>query len=116
ANPTFAVGSGRHEFDGKLPDWSAGGIAREIARLEVLRQRASAFEDAALLPAHRFQRDYLISRIDHDLFWLREARQPFKNPAYYFYRGLDPSTYLNVPYAPIEQRLRAFTAYLKAIP
>ena len=116
ANPTFAVGSGRHEFDGKLPDWSAEGIAREIARLEGLRQRASAFEDAALLPAHRFQRDYLISRIDHDLFWLREARQPFKNPAYYFYRGLDPSTYITVPYAPIEQRLRAFIAYLKAIP
>ncbi len=116
AHPTFAVSAGRHEFDGKLPDWSAAGINKEIERLEGLRTRASTFEDAALLPDHRFQRDYLISRIDDDLFWLREARLPFTNPSYYFDYGLDPSTYIAVPYAPAEQRLQAFISYLKAIP
>src|SRR5262245_4691435 len=25
-NPTFAVQQGRHEYDGRLPDWSAAGI------------------------------------------------------------------------------------------
>jgi uncharacterized protein (DUF885 family) len=116
ANPTFAVSSGRHEFDGKLPDWSAAGIQKEIARLEGLRNRATTFEDAALLPDHRFQRDYVLSRIDTDLFWLREARLPFTNVSYYFDHGLDPNTYIAVPYAPPEQRLQAFLAYLKAIP
>ena len=116
ARPTFAVSSGRHEFDGKLPDWSAEGIAREIARLENLRARAVAFEDASLLPDHRFQRDYLINQIDTDLFWLRDARSPFTNPSYYFDYGLDPSTYIAVPYAPVEQRLQAYISYLKAIP
>src|SRR5215472_12179397 len=29
ADPGFAVQAGRHEFDGQLPDWSAGGIAAE---------------------------------------------------------------------------------------
>jgi len=24
--PTFAVNAGRHEFDGKLPDWSPAGL------------------------------------------------------------------------------------------
>ena len=33
AQPGFAVQSGRHEFDGQLPDFSAHGIKREIARL-----------------------------------------------------------------------------------
>jgi uncharacterized protein (DUF885 family) len=116
ANPTFAVSAGRHEFDGKLPDWSSEGIAKEIQRLEGLRNRAATFEDSALLPAHRFQRDYLISQIDQDLFWLRDARLPFTNPTYYFDQGLDPSTYIAVPYAPAEQRLQAFITYLKAIP
>lgn len=116
ANPTVAVSAGRHEFDGKLPDWSSEGITKEIKRLEGLRTRAAAFEDSALLPAHRFQRDYVISQIDDDLFWLRDARLPFTNPTYYFDEGLDPNTYIAVPYAPAEQRLRAFITYLKAIP
>ncbi|MEP6820338.1 MAG: DUF885 domain-containing protein, partial [bacterium] len=29
AHPDFAVRAGRHEFDGKLPDWSAEGFAKE---------------------------------------------------------------------------------------
>jgi uncharacterized protein (DUF885 family) len=116
ANPAFAVGSGRHEFDGKLPDWSRAGIENEIRRLEALRKHAEAFENAALLPPHRFQRDYLISVIDKDLFWLKVARSPFKSPTYYFGRGLDPSVYIAVPYAPAEQRLKAFIAYLRAVP
>src|SRR5689334_5404544 len=33
ANPFFAVQAGRHEFDGQMSDWSAAGIAAEVARL-----------------------------------------------------------------------------------
>jgi len=39
ANPHFAVYQGRHEFDGKLPDWRAAGIGNEIARLKSERGR-----------------------------------------------------------------------------
>src|SRR3954468_19098664 len=79
ANPAIAASLGRHEFDGQLPDWTSDGLKKESARLEQLRARAVAFEDAALLPDQRFQRDYLVSRIDNDLFWLRDAQQPFTN-------------------------------------
>lgn len=116
ANPGFAVWQGRHEFDGQLPDWSAEGIKKQIAQLEQLRARAVGFKDDGLMPEERFQRDYVISCIDTDLFWLREARQPFTNPAYYFDAGLDPSTYINTPYAPADQRARAFITYAKQIP
>ena len=74
------------------------------------------FKDDSLQPEERFQRDYLVSRIDNDLFGLREARQPFTNPAWYFDAGLDPSTYVNTPYAPADQRARAFIAYVKQVP
>lgn len=116
AQPPFAVSSGRHEFDGQLPDWTPEGIQKEIARLEQLRQRAVGFQDSTLAPEERFQRDYVVSRIDGDLFWMRDARQPFTNPAWYFNAGLDPSTYVTVPYAPADQRLRAFIKYAQQIP
>ncbi|HEY5807043.1 MAG TPA: DUF885 domain-containing protein [Povalibacter sp.] len=115
-NPAFAAGAGRHEFDGQLPDWSAEGIQKTIAWLEKSRATAAGFTDDALPAPQRFQRDYLISRIDDDLFWLRDARLPFTNVSYYFDYGLDPNTYVTVPYAPAEERLRAFITYLKAIP
>jgi hypothetical protein len=116
ANPSFAVASGRHEFDGQIGDWTPEGIQKEIARLEQVRQRAVGFQDSSLSPEERFQRDYAISRIDNDLFWMRDARQPFTNPSWYFNNGLDPSTYVTVPYAPADQRLRAFIKYAQQIP
>jgi hypothetical protein len=116
AQPAFAVSKGRHEFDGQLPDWTAAGIQKEIARLEQARARALAFEDRALSREQRFQRDYVVSTIDSDLFYARDARQPFTNPTWYFYGGLDPGTYVSVSYAPAEQRLRALIRYLKQIP
>jgi hypothetical protein len=115
ANPFFAVQAGRHEFDGQMPDLSAAGIAREVARLRQVRVEAQALPAAALTPAERFERDYVYSIIDADLFWLDRARSPFTNPAWYVDQ-LDPDVYLNRAYAPLEKRMRAFIAYARTIP
>src|SRR5215203_5701584 len=48
ANPTTAVYQGRHEFDGKFPDWSPDGLNKEIARLKSEREKASALKDDQL--------------------------------------------------------------------
>jgi uncharacterized protein (DUF885 family) len=117
ASPGFAVSQGRHEFDGQLPDWSAAAIAKEIARLDAARTAAVAFTDDVLQPEERFEREYLLASIDGKLFWLRDVETPFHNPGFYLSTdGLDPSTYLTRPYAPLDVRLKAFTAYLKAVP
>lgn len=117
AQPSIAVMFGRHEFDGQLPDWSAAGIQKEIARLETARKALLEFTDARLQTSEqRFQRDYVLSRIDNDLFWYRDARLPMTNPSFYFNYGLDPSTYVSVPYAPVAQRLQAFVKYARAVP
>jgi uncharacterized protein (DUF885 family) len=115
ANPVFAVYAGRHEFDGQMQDFSAGAIAREIERLRAARARLAGFETAGLDERRAFERDYLHSRIDRDLFWLTEAQWPFRSPDYYL-NWLDPEPYLNKPYAPLEQRMRAYIAYAKTIP
>jgi hypothetical protein len=36
AHPDFAVDAGRHEFDGKLPDWSPAALSKEAERLRIL--------------------------------------------------------------------------------
>ena len=77
AHPDVAVIAGRHEFDGKLPDWSAEGIKKEIQRLHAERDRAAAFKEGSLDERQRFEREYLIARVDQDLFWLESVEWPF---------------------------------------
>lgn len=115
ANPTSAVYQGKHEFDGKLPDWSEDGLKKEIARLKSEREKAAAFKDDQLDDRQRFERDYLIAQIDKDLFWRETADQPHTNP-YYYSDALDPDVYVSRPYAPLETRIKSYTAYAKAVP
>ncbi|MFN2535622.1 MAG: DUF885 family protein, partial [Pseudonocardiaceae bacterium] len=115
-NPSFAVQRGRHEYDGRLPDWSAAGIHADGQWLHAQRVQAEMFDQNALSVTQRFERQYLLSRIDADVFWLEEAEQPFTNPAFYLDGGLDPSVYLTRPYAPAEARLKAFINYARAVP
>jgi hypothetical protein len=115
AHPDFAVAAGKHEFDGKLPDWSEAGLRREIARLHTERDKTLSYSNEELEPRHRFQRDYLVARIDRDLFWLEVADWPHKNPTFYS-DALDPEVYISREYAPLETRMKAFTAYASNIP
>jgi uncharacterized protein (DUF885 family) len=115
AHPDFAVRQGRHEFDGKLPDWSAEGFAKEAKRLHAEKEHVAAFPELSLSPRQRFERDYIASVIDADLFWIDSAEWPFRCPQYYA-DSIDPDVYVSREYAPLEQRLKAYTAYAKAIP
>lgn len=115
AHPTFAAGAGRHELDGRLPDWSPEGIASDMARLREDRIRVEAFDPETLDDRRAFEREALLSVIDSDLFWFAEAEWPWTNPM--FYAGaLDPSLYLTREYAPLAQRLCAYIDYARAVP
>jgi hypothetical protein len=115
AHPEAGVQAGRHEFDGKLTDFSAEGIANEIKRLHAARDRVAGFQDSTLNERQRFERDYVAAVIDGDLFWLESAEWPFRCPQFYA-DSIDPDVYVSREYAPLDQRLRAYTAYAKSIP
>ncbi len=115
ADSYFAVNAGRHEFDGQMADWSGASLAAETARLHKARSEAETLDAASLTPGERFEREYLLAVIDGQLFWLERARAPFTNPAWYLNR-LDPDVYLNRNYAPLEQRLKGYVGYARAIP
>lgn len=114
-DPYFGAQSGRHEFDGQMPDWSRGGIEADIAELRDFKSRLATLGDAGLTDAQKFERQYLAWVIDRDLFWLDSAEEPFRNPAWYLDR-LDPSMYLTREYAPLPERLRGFLGYARAVP
>lgn len=115
ANPSSAVYAGRHEFDGRLPDFSARSLAAEAGRLEAARKATAAFDPSGLDAGRRIEREYLLSVIDGNLFWQVEAKWPERNPGWYL-GAIDPEIYLSKPYAPLETRMRAFIRYANALP
>ncbi len=113
--PTFAANAGKHEFDGKLPDYSAESLTRNARWLHAQRHEFASFTDDRLNAKQRFQREYVLAVIDGQLFTLEDSGFPYNNPI--FYAGdLSPSMYLTRPYAPLEQRMAAFVSYQEALP
>jgi hypothetical protein len=115
SRPFFAAQSGRHEYDGQLPDVSNHGLRREIARLHDERKQIDAVDPKTLEPRERFDRDYLLAVVDRDLFWLEKAKFPFSNPGWYIDK-IDPDMYLNRNYAPLDVRMKAYIKYARGIP
>lgn len=117
ASPGFAVQQGRHEFDGQIADLSQAGIDREVARLKSAIAAAQDFPEDKLTAEQRFERDYLVSVAKGQLFWIdpEGADQLHTNPAAYT-GAVDPSVYVSVPYAPREQRMKAYIKFLQNVP
>jgi hypothetical protein len=67
-HPPFAANAGRHEFDGKLPDWSHAALSKQKEWLESERQMAAQYRDSALKASERFEQQYLFAIIDENLF------------------------------------------------
>ncbi len=115
ANPLFAVYQGRHEFDGRFPDWSDAGLLKWTRRLHQLRDSAAAFPIDSSDTTRGLERDYLIAVVDRDLFWQERADWPHRNPSWYTDQ-IDPNVYLARAYAPLPERMRSYTRWARALP
>lgn len=113
ANPIEAAYEGRHDFDGLMPDWSDAGLAAEIKRLHDWKDKVAAIDTTGFSEAQKFERDYLASYINGQLFWRETADWPHKNPQFY---GLDPSVYIDRDYADLPTRMKAFTLWASNVP
>ena len=114
-HPAEAVNAGKHEYDGQLADYSPEGIDATIEMFTSYLREAQDFDTAGLSPEQLFEREYLISELEENLFWLEDARWPYKNPS--FYRGgLSPDVYISREYAPLEERFAALITYLNNLP
>ncbi len=114
-DPANAVYQGKHEFDGRLPDWSTAGLKKQGDFLRDTIAAARKFDAAKLSEADRFERDYLVKVAEGKLFWLEDADLPHRNPTYYVGGGLDPNVYIARPYADAPTRMKAMIAFFKNV-
>ena len=114
-NPTFAVYQGKHEFDGQLPDWSPEGIKAQIDYRKRAIADAKAVDDSDMTDTQKFERSYLVSVMEGELFFIEDAQDHLKNPAFYI-GDLDPNVYIARPYGDATTRMKAFIAYANNVP
>jgi len=115
ANPETAASAGDHRFDGLLPDYSADGVARDVAMLRDAADALSQVDIDALDQQEQVDCQILMSRVDRKLFEYNEIREHEWNPLTY-----NPGSLLHAliarPFAPVPQRLESLAQRMAAIP
>lgn len=109
--PFAAVTSGKHEYDGLLPDWSPEGVAEQAAFFQTAIAEANAMKN--LNPAEEVQRDQLVLVAQDMLFKLTEEGA-LANPDFYSW-ALDPSVYIARPYDTAEVRMKALIKFADSV-
>ncbi|MDH3748546.1 MAG: DUF885 domain-containing protein [Gammaproteobacteria bacterium] len=112
-NPETAVDAGLHQYDGQASDMSFEAIAEYIAWLESVIEETSSYDTLDALEA--FERDYLLQEMRSQLFRLQETNFLRSNPVYYA-GWLGFGVYIDREYAPIEERIQAYTQYVSQMP
>lgn len=112
-NPEVAVYVGLHEYDGKMSDFSLAAAEEYAAWIDATIDEAGSYGDLEGIAA--FERDYLITALRGDLFWIRESGFLTSNPVAYAFK-IDLDTYIDREYAPLEERIVAYTKYAAQIP
>jgi len=110
-NPESAVDAGLHEYDGQMSDISLEAQAEYAIWIDSVLVEAASYTDLQGIEA--FERDYFSTVLNGELFWMRETNFRTKNPLSY---GLSFSVYVDREYAPLEQRIQAYTKYMEQAP
>ena len=119
--PTAGSRIGRHEYDGRLPDFSGGRVSRRIEELHRTLAQLSSFareespgtDRSASMDA--LSRSLLEMFLRRELFNLEEMRALHNNPQRQVgYIGV--GSYVQRDYAPLPDRLRSATAVLQQVP
>ena len=113
--PSYAVGLGLHEYDGKMPDLSVEAVGRWSAESDRLLARLQAIGPDALPPDRRVDRFLLELLLESPLFDLRDSLELDRNPMSYV-GSVSLTSYLARDYAPVEPRVAAIVKVLGAVP
>jgi uncharacterized protein (DUF885 family) len=113
--PTMAVSLGRHEYDGRLPDLSAGGTARWAATAKRLLHRLEEIPESELPAPRGLDRNLLRLLLEGALFDLEEVRELDRNPMSVLFQP-NLTDYIARDYAPVEERTAAIVRVLEGVP
>jgi hypothetical protein len=113
ANPERAVDAGKHEYDGIASDLSLEAADAYVEWIDATIAAAEAYTSLAGIEA--FERDYLVQALRGERFYVRDSGFLRNNPVAYM-RAFGFGVYVDRDYAPIEQRLAAYTDYISELP
>jgi uncharacterized protein (DUF885 family) len=116
-SPTSGTAAGLHQYDTQLEDYSAAGVAREVAALHDFEKKVAAIDPSALDAPVAADREILLNNIRSELLSLEVICGWEKDPDSYS-SGITSSAFviLERPYAPANTRLRALVEREKLMP
>ncbi len=114
-DPVMAVEQGRHEYDGKLRNYSLQALDAYVQQAQIWIKEANGFSAEQLTVEQHFERDYLIAELEEEIFWIAEAKFPQRSPLWYAL-NLSPDLYISVPYADLATRFAAYITYTGNLP
>jgi len=114
-SPSYAVGLGLHEYDGRLPDLSGASTERWVARADVLLQRLANVSRESLPPGRTTDGFLLSLLLESPLFDLRTVSDLERNPMNYL-GAVSLTSYVAREYAPVERRVGAIVRTLEQVP
>jgi hypothetical protein len=112
-NPELAVSVGLHEYDGQMSDFSLAAAEEYASWIDGVIATAASYDDLEGIEA--FERDYMVNALRGELFWIRDSGFAINNPVAYAF-ALDFDVYIDREYAPLEERIVAYTKYASQIP
>jgi uncharacterized protein (DUF885 family) len=116
-HPSIASGNGLHQHDDRLEDFSAAGVAEEIAALKAHRATLDAFPDSALTPDERVDRTILLGVIDGWLLEQETLENWRRNPMLYAAALSDGvHNLMTMENAPAPERMRRLLGKLAGVP
>jgi uncharacterized protein (DUF885 family) len=115
--PTAGTSAGLHQYDAQLEDYSAAGVAREVAALHEFEKKVEAIDGSELDAPVAADREILLNNIKSELLTLEVIRGWEKNPDDYS-TGITNSAFVIMerPYASANTRLRALVEREKLMP
>jgi hypothetical protein len=113
--PSYAVGLGLHEYDGRLPDFSPTSTERWVHEAERLLERLAEVPTESLSPARKTDAFLLGLLLESPLFDLQAVGDLERNPMNYL-GAVSLTAYLSREYAPVPRRVEAIVRTLEQVP
>ncbi|HEY6101927.1 MAG TPA: DUF885 family protein [bacterium] len=115
--PVNATFIGMHDHDDRLPDLSPAGVAEGVAGLEALRGRLQLLPSEPMTASERLDRLLVEGALDIQAWELTSRDFYLANPSLHTGEAIFGVIALLLrPFAPLERRLKAATARMRAIP
>ena len=117
-HPEQATELGDHRFDGKLTDYSAAAVEKELARAKQVRQQLEQFSDLNQLTGpNKVDVRLLKDNIDNEIFDIEDLKEREWDPLVYM-QSLANGLYLIAArdFAPAPERAASLRKRMEAIP